>query len=84
MILNKRRFTALLLAFMMMVQLLPTPFLGGVAFAGETGGSPESGTYYTVSFKDHNGKTIYDPLILSGTVVSAPTAPSRSGYTFIG
>ncbi|MBG0762057.1 leucine-rich repeat protein, partial [Acholeplasma laidlawii] len=39
---------------------------------------------YTVIFKDHDGREIKTELVAYGTGASAPEAPTREGYDFVG
>ena len=39
---------------------------------------------YTVTFVDHDGSIIEAVIVESGSSATAPTAPTRDGYTFIG
>jgi len=39
---------------------------------------------YTVSFDENGGSLVDDRIVVSGEAIAAPTAPTRSGYTFNG
>ena len=39
---------------------------------------------YTVTFVDHDGKTLYTATVEQGQGATAPSAPTREGYTFVG
>ena len=39
---------------------------------------------YTVTFKDHDGTVLKTETVEEGKAATAPTAPTREGYTFIG
>ncbi|MCD4826536.1 MAG: InlB B-repeat-containing protein [Acholeplasmataceae bacterium] len=39
---------------------------------------------YTISFDSNDGSLIDDRLVISGEAITAPTAPTRTGYTFNG
>ena len=91
---KKTRFIALLLAMLMMWQMLPIQALsetvvsGGVSLAGNLGaGAPKGGpVYHTVHFADYNGTPLSTvENVLDGTRLDsiAPTAPTRTGYTFV-
>ncbi len=41
-------------------------------------------TYYTVTFKDHDGKVLGTDTVASGKTATAPSNPTRDGYTFTG
>ena len=41
-------------------------------------------TYYTVTFKDWDGKILKTQTITEGASATAPSNPTRDGYTFIG
>ena len=41
-------------------------------------------TYYTVTFKDWDGTTLKTEEVLEGAAATAPTDPTRDGYTFTG
>lgn len=41
-------------------------------------------TYYTVTFKDHDGTVLDTQKIASGKAATAPSDPCRDGYTFTG
>lgn len=40
--------------------------------------------YYTVNFKDYNGNVLKTDTVLSGSRATAPSNPTRDGYTFTG
>ena len=41
-------------------------------------------TYYTVTFKDWNGQILKTQTVTEGASATAPSNPTRDGYTFIG
>jgi len=47
------------------------------------GGQPPVATY-TVTFKDHNGMVLKTEIVEEGSAATAPAAPSRDGYAFVG
>ena len=41
-------------------------------------------TYYTVTFDSNGGSTVHNRAIETGNTFTAPEAPTRTGYTFVG
>lgn len=52
--------------------------------SGNNNGNNSEITKYTVTFKDHDGKTLKTETVEKGKAATAPAAPKRSGYTFAG
>ena len=55
-----------------------------VAAMGDLAPEPEPETTYTVTFYDWNGAMLKAQTVKQGEAATAPTAPTRTGYTFTG
>ena len=55
-----------------------------VAAMGDMAPEPEPETTYTVTFYDWNGAILKAQTVKQGESATAPTAPTRTGYTFAG
>lgn len=55
---------------------------GGISVAFNYNGAPV--TEYTVIFKDYNGAVLKEQTVKSGESATAPVAPARNGYRFVG
>lgn len=55
-----------------------------VAAMGDMAPEPEPETTYTVTFYDWNGAILKAQTVKQGEAATAPTAPTRTGYTFAG
>ena len=56
----------------------------GVSDNNEGGNTPPVETTYTVTFKDWDGTVLKTETVAAGKSATAPVAPTREGYTFIG
>ena len=76
---NRKRFLAIVLSLLMLLQPLTSSALGQTAFYSM---ELKGDTYYEVTFQDEDGNTIASQYVLKDATPTLPESPTKGGYTF--
>ncbi len=78
-----RKFLAILLSVLMLLQALPMSALAGTV-SSEDGGNASGSTYWNVTFVDESGETLVSQLVENNHTPVEPDVPDVEGKRFVG